>query len=78
VATATGTSGANFLACAALLRPGDEVVVDRPGYDPLLAAPRMLGARVVRFDRRFEDGFRIDVGRIEAVLTPRTRLVIVA
>lgn len=77
VATATGTSGANFLACAALLRPGDEVIVERPGYDPLIAAPRMLGARVVRFDRRFEDGFRIDVGRIEAALTPRTRLVIV-
>src|SRR5919199_635999 len=44
VTTATGTSGANFLVCAALLEPGDEVLVERPGYDPLLGAPRMFGA----------------------------------
>src|SRR5512137_1430361 len=32
VALATGTSGANFLVCAALIAPGDEVLVERPGY----------------------------------------------
>lgn len=77
VATATGTSGANFLACAVLIRPGDDVLVERPGYDPLLAVPRMLGANLVRFERRFEDGFRLDLERVEAALTPRTRLIIV-
>ena len=60
VATATGTSGANFLVCAALLRPGDDVLVERPAYDPLLAVPALLGANVVRFERRFEEGFRLD------------------
>ncbi|HSP89795.1 MAG TPA: aminotransferase class I/II-fold pyridoxal phosphate-dependent enzyme, partial [Vicinamibacterales bacterium] len=50
VATATGTSGANFLVCAALLRPGDDVLVERPAYDPLLAVPALLGANVVRFE----------------------------
>ena len=45
VATAAGCSGANFLACAALLAPGDDVLVESPGYDPLPgAAARMLGA----------------------------------
>jgi aspartate/methionine/tyrosine aminotransferase len=77
VATATGTSGANFLVCAALLRPGDEVLVERPAYDPLLAVPLMLGAALVRFDRRFEDGFRLDLGRVEAAITSRTRLIVV-
>ncbi len=77
VATATGTSGANFLACAALVRPGDDVLVEQPGYDPLFAAPRMLGANIVRFERRFEDGFRLDPDRVAAALTPRTRLIIV-
>jgi hypothetical protein len=77
VATATGTSGANFLVCAALLRPGDDVLVEQPAYDPLLAAPRLLGAHVVRFERRFEDGFRLDLDRVAAALTPRTRLVVV-
>jgi aspartate/methionine/tyrosine aminotransferase len=77
VTTATGTSGANFLVCAALLRPGDDVLVERPAYDPLLAVPALLGANVVRFERRFDAGFRLDLERVAAALTPRTRLIIV-
>jgi aspartate/methionine/tyrosine aminotransferase len=76
VATATGASGANFLVCAALIRPGDDVLVERPAYDPLLAVPRMLGANITRFDRHFGDGFRLDPDRIAAALTPKTRLII--
>jgi aspartate/methionine/tyrosine aminotransferase len=76
VATATGTSGANFLVCAAIVRPGDDVLVEMPAYDPLLAVPRMLGARVIRFERRFEEGFRLDPARVAAAITPATRLII--
>ena len=77
VNTAQGTSGANFLVCAALLEPGDEVLVERPGYDPLLGAPRLLSARTNRFDRVFEDGFGLDPERVRHAMTPRTRLVVV-
>ncbi len=76
VATATGTSGANFLACAALLRPGDEVLVESPAYDPLLAVPRLLGARIRRFARRYEDGFVVDPSAVEAAMTTATRLIV--
>ncbi len=76
VAVATGTSGANFLACGALLRPGDEVVVERPAYDPLLGIPRFLGARIRRFDRPFESGFAVDPERVAAAVTPDTRLIV--
>src|SRR5262245_43939160 len=75
VTTAQGTSGANFLVCAALLEPGDDVLVERPGYDPLLGAPRLLGANVVRFARRFEEAFSVDPEAVAAAITPRTRLV---
>jgi aspartate/methionine/tyrosine aminotransferase len=75
VSVATGASGANFLACGALLKPGDEVVVERPVYDPLLAVPRFLGARIVRFDRVMGDGFHVNPERLAAVVTPRTRLI---
>jgi aspartate/methionine/tyrosine aminotransferase len=76
VTTAGGAAGANFQACAALLEPGDEVLVERPGYDPLLGAPRLLGARIVRFDRVVTDSFRIDPDRVRRAMTDRTRLVI--
>ena len=77
VATASGASGANFLACAALLRPGDDVLVESPAYDPLLAVPQLLGARLIRFERRFEKGFALDPARVADAITPATRLVIV-
>jgi len=60
VASATGTSGANFLVLAALVSAGDDVLVERPGYDPLIGAAHLLGARTVRFERRYEDGFALN------------------
>jgi aspartate/methionine/tyrosine aminotransferase len=77
VTTAQGTSGANFQVCAALVQAGDDVLVERPGYDPLLAAPRLLGARAIRFDRPAGQGYALDPDRVKAALTPRTRLIVV-
>ncbi len=76
VTTAQGASGANFLVCAALLDPGDEVLVETPGYDPLFAAPQLLGARVNQFERVVADGFALDPDRIRRALTPHTRLIV--
>jgi aspartate/methionine/tyrosine aminotransferase len=76
VVTAAGTSFANHLAMAALINPGDEVLLESPAYEPLLALARYLGAQVKRFERRFEDGFRILPAEIERNLSPRTRLIV--
>jgi aspartate/methionine/tyrosine aminotransferase len=73
---AAGTSMANHLAMAVLLGPGDEVLVEHPTYEPLLAVARYLGARVERFSRRAEDGFRVDPDEVARRITPRTRLVV--
>jgi aspartate/methionine/tyrosine aminotransferase len=77
VTTAQGTSMANFLVCAALLEPGDEVLVERPGYDPLTGAAQLLGAHTRRFDRDFSDGYALDPGRVADALTPKTRLIVI-
>lgn len=77
VTTAQGCSGANFLVYAALLEPGDDILIEEPGYDPLLGAARLAGANVVRFRREFADGFGIDADRVRAAMTPRTRLIVV-
>jgi hypothetical protein len=76
VVTGHGCSGANFLAVAALIGSGDEVLIERPTYDPLIGACRLMGARIERFDRRFEDGWRLDLDAIRQRITPRTRLII--
>jgi aspartate/methionine/tyrosine aminotransferase len=78
VATAGGCSGANFLACAAILENGDEVLIEHPAYDPLVAAARMLGAAVRFFERRFEEGYVLNVDRVVAAVGSKTRLVILS
>jgi aspartate/methionine/tyrosine aminotransferase len=77
VTTAGGTAGANVLALAALVEPGDDVLVETPGYDPLLGAARLLGARTVRFERPFQTGFAIDPDRVRAAMTARTKAIII-
>jgi aspartate/methionine/tyrosine aminotransferase len=71
-----GTSMANYLALSTLVERGDEVLVEKPTYDPLLAILHHLGARVLRFERRFEKGFRIGLGELERRITPTTRLIV--
>jgi aspartate/methionine/tyrosine aminotransferase len=71
-----GASMANFLALTALVHRGDEVLIERPTYDPLLTILEHLGARVTRFDRRADHGFRLGLGELERKITPDTRLVV--
>ncbi len=75
VVTAAGTSMANHLVLAALLDPGDEIVIEEPGYGPIVDAARYLGGEVRRFPRRREDGFTVDPDVVRKTITPRTRLV---
>ncbi len=78
VAPAMGASMANLLALAATVRPGEEVLVEHPTYEPLIAAARWLGAEVRSFARRAEDGFRLDPAEVERRMTERTRAVVVS
>jgi len=78
VALGGGCSGANYLVFAALLDSGDDVLVEKPAYDPLPAAARMLGASVRFFERRFEEGYALDPDRVAAALSPRTRLLVLS
>jgi aspartate/methionine/tyrosine aminotransferase len=76
VVAATGTSMANHLAMAALLEPGDEVLVEHPTYELLVTVAHYLGAEVKRFARPFENEFQIDPGVVERNVSTRTRLIV--
>ena len=76
VVTAAGTTFANHLAMAALIKPGDEVLFEHPAYEPMLAVVRYLGAEVKRFSRKFENGFGVVPEEIESLITPNTRLIV--
>src|ERR1700730_16595042 len=71
-----GTSMANHLAMAAVLEHGDEVLIEEPTYEPILAVARYFGAEIKRFPRLFEHGYRMDVEEIAKQIAPRTRLIV--
>lgn len=77
VVLAHGTSMANHLACAAQLEPGDEVLLERPCYEPLRVVPKYLQCEVRAFERSAENGYRLDIELIERAVT-RTKLVIIS
>ena len=76
VVAAIGTSMANYLALAALLDPGDEVVIEHPAYEPLLSVAHYLGAQVRRFERPAAHGFAIDPDEVARAVTPRTKAIV--
>lgn len=78
VVSAIGTSQALFLVCAALLDQGDEVLVETPVYEPLLAVPEAFGARIVRLARRYEDGYQFSPEIVKRFLSPKTRFILLS
>jgi aspartate/methionine/tyrosine aminotransferase len=72
-----GTSMANHLAMAALLEPGDEVLIEEPSYEAILSTAEYLGAKVRRFPRKFDSGFQLDPREVERAISPRTRLIVI-
>jgi len=78
VVAAAGTSMANHLAMAASFGPGDEVLIEWPTYELLLTTAQYLGAKIKRFERRHDQGFRLDPLEIERALTPNTKLIAIS
>jgi len=78
VVTAAGTSMANYLAFAALLEPGDEVVLERPTYGLLVDALRYIGAKLVPFEREEQAGWAVDPAAVRRAMTPKTKLIVLS
>lgn len=70
-----GAAGALFIVATSLLRPGDHIVVVRPNYATNIETPRAIGCEISYVDLTFEEGFRLDLGRVEAAIRPETKYV---
>jgi hypothetical protein len=76
VVPSIGTSMANHIALAALIQPGDEVLLEHPTYELLLSTIGYLGARVRRFRRLHENRFAVDAEEVRKQMTSSTKLVV--
>ncbi len=70
-----GTSLANFLVAAAILRPGDLALCERPAYEPLPRVLEALGARVLWIERRPEREFAPDLDDVRRGFAVGARLL---
>jgi aspartate/methionine/tyrosine aminotransferase len=75
VLVTTGAAGALFIIATALLSKDDHLVVIRPNYATNLETPRAIGCSTTHIELAFEEGFRIDLGKVAAALTPATRII---
>jgi hypothetical protein len=77
IVAATGTSMANYLAMAAVLKPGDEVLIEHPTYELIVDVALQIGAEIKRF-KRHGGAFEVDVSAIKEQLTSKTKLIAIS
>lgn len=70
----SGTSGALMMALSTLVNPGDEVIVFDPWFVMYKHLTTLAGGKVVQIDT-YPD-FRIDVEKVRAAITPRTKVIL--
>ena len=76
VLVTAGAAAALFCVATTLLEPGDHAVVVRTNYATNLETPRAIGADLDVVDLRFDDGWRLDLEQVDALVQPgRTQLI---
>ena len=76
ITVTAGATQAIFTAVAALVRPGDEVIVFEPVYDSYVPSIELNGGSAVPCRLTFPD-YRPDWEEVRARITPRTRMIII-
>ena len=72
-----GATQALHMAMALTLSAGDEVLVPDPGYTTFTMNAHLVQAVPVPYPLRPERGFQPDLAELEALVTPRTRAIII-
>jgi aspartate aminotransferase len=73
----TGGIHAQYIACHALLEPGDEVLVPDPCWPPTISMVISAHGVAVPYPLYEDRGWRPDVAEIAALVTPKTRAILI-
>src|SRR5690606_19269145 len=76
ITVTAGATQALFTAMAALIRPGDEVILFEPAYDAYAPTVQVFGGIPKPVTLRAPD-FAIDWDAAATLVTPRTRLILI-
>ncbi|HSM85853.1 MAG TPA: aminotransferase class I/II-fold pyridoxal phosphate-dependent enzyme [Candidatus Limnocylindrales bacterium] len=77
VLVTVGAAQANWMICASLLQPGDEVIVVSPGYRQVWGLAKNIGCVVKETHLRPENNWRLDLDELESLAGSRTKMIAV-
>ncbi|MEW5995078.1 MAG: pyridoxal phosphate-dependent aminotransferase [Candidatus Zixiibacteriota bacterium] len=66
-----------FNSIFSIVNPGDEVIVPDPGYPAYESVTSFVGAKPVSLHLKEENHFRFLIDELTALITPKTRLVVI-
>jgi len=72
-----GAQEALMVTLMSLLDPGDHALTPSPHYDEYTRDAQILGGTLIPVDTTPESGFVIDVGALEAAITPQTKALVI-
>lgn len=72
-----GTAEANFLAISNLVGPGDEMIVDVPGWPQPLVLGEAIDAEVKKLVRDEASGWMFDFDQLTELITSKTKLIFI-
>jgi aspartate/methionine/tyrosine aminotransferase len=72
-----GGKGVMLYAILALIEPGDDAIVPDPGYPIYESLVRFVGGTPVPIPIRMANDFRLDVDELAALVTPRTKMIVI-
>lgn len=76
IAMMNGGEETIYVTMRALLKPGDEIVVQMPSYQSLSVIAKEIGCSIIEYRPGFEQNWAFNLEMLKAKITPQTRLLI--
>ncbi len=72
-----GACHGTFLALAAVLNSGEEVIIPSPYFTPYKGQVELAGGKAVFLETKMEDDFQIDPEKLEELISDKTKVILV-
>ena len=73
-----GAAEANYLAIMQLLQPGDEIVIETPGWPQAEVLAKAIGARITKITRRESNDWALPLDELADAVSPKTKMIFIS
>ena len=76
IAVMNGGEESIYVIMRALLRPGDEIVVQMPSYQSLSVIAKEIGCSIIEYRTSFEEDWNFDLIKLQSKITTKTKMLV--